>query len=352
MEELGNRNLFTSEFIIGCEFPDNKKFECIETLHNWINIKEKYYERKVYNLERTQYIAFLHIIDLKVFEGILNDLVIIYKKFYPDGEKADFIQHTFRYSLYSLEKFVNIQELDLNYYEPYHAFDNAIYYYNDGSKCPIIDFILESTKEIEHYRQFFKKIIQLINNLDFGGSVEEQKLPPPSIPETITNKIETADIEQANSSNEILNPKPEINTNQLNNTIENKNPIKAEISLAEKYLFFLNGESITGKKYLKEEDYLRLLDYTNYFMETLKLPLNIDPIKSNHLKSGELRYSFYLMFKDKYPHLDFPETLFDFLTKVFPMLNDPNKNDFRKTANYKRLSQEPSYWEQLMKKNK
>lgn len=184
MKELGNRNLFISEFIVGCELNDPNQFECIigcnlpkrkqskciETVSRWIYIKENDYGMKNYSLERTQLIAFLHIIDIELFKEKLIKLVSNYKKSYPFGEKIDFIEYTFRYSLYALEKFNNIHDWNIIYYGQTSNIKNDVYFYDDDrSKNPITDYILEPSKDIKWYKQLYKKIINLIKEVDFDS---------------------------------------------------------------------------------------------------------------------------------------------------------------------------------------
>ncbi|MBK8451685.1 MAG: hypothetical protein IPL42_17395 [Saprospiraceae bacterium] len=189
MDYLGNRNLFTSEFIIGCELPINEEFEFVKALNHWLKFKDNDREMRNFRSERTQYIAFLHIIELKVFKEILNDLVKIYKKSYPFGEKRDFIKHTFYNTLYALE---NIIDWNFTYYfspPPGIGYD-ICYYFEDKFKYPIIDFLLEPPKDIDYYKQYYKKIVELINNLDFDG-INSVITPQPTNPETEKETIES-----------------------------------------------------------------------------------------------------------------------------------------------------------------
>ncbi len=323
MDSLDDQQLFKSEFIIGTNILDNTQIECIETAIDWAYFKSNIVIKGDYRSENKRNYGYLGIENINLIKIILDDLVLIFKNRYPLSQIKDFKKIYFHDTLNIMENFIDkckyycldeIPQLTIQ-------IDISCNDFNFDNK--IIDLIFESSQDINYYEEHYMEIVDLINNLTYGAADSESNIIPANQIEPIKNSPS----------------KPE-------------RTINIEPTVAEKYLFFLNGKSLTGKQYLNEADYLRLLDYTNYFMDKLELPLNIDPIKSPNLRSGELRYSFYLMFKDKYPHWDIPETLFDFLSKVFPMLNDPNKNDFRKTANYKRLSQEPSYWKLLMKKNK
>lgn len=134
---------------------------------------------------------------------------------------------------------------------------------------------------------------------------------------------------------------------------ENKNtsPLHDEsISLAERFLSFLNGKSQANIKYMKADEYSRLIEYTNYLFTNLKLPKDIIPIKSNEIKAGEIRYSFYLMTTECYPSHDYPKVIFDFIGKVFPKLKDSKNADYKKTANYKKFKEKPQYYDSLVKR--
>ena len=194
MEELGRLNLFTSEFIIGTLLPENKDLNQIETLHNWIQYKDKDLGMRKYRPENTTNISFLYIIDLEIFKEILNDLVIIYSKSYPNAIKKDFINYTFSNTLLFIEKFINIHDWNFN---PYSArlFDKYEIYNCDEFYYPnIIDIFIDPSKNIIWYRQYYIKIIELLNNLDFGNIISNSKLTPPKQNEIITNKLKVKQI--------------------------------------------------------------------------------------------------------------------------------------------------------------
>lgn len=140
--------------------------------------------------------------------------------------------------------------------------------------------------------------------------------------------------------------------------IERQNSYKLEytndsndVSIAEKYLYFLNGKTLTNQKYLSGSDYQRLIRFVNTYFENLELPKNLQPIPSVHYKVGELRYAFYLMFKEMYPNVEYPKSLFQFLEITFPNLKDKENRDYRETANYKKFTSKPQYWDDLLKHN-
>lgn len=165
MDYLSSENLFFSKYVIGCELPNNTNIDCIKTLHNWLYFKDNDYGMSRYRTDRTQFIAFLNIIDLPVLKEIINDLIIIYKKEYPFGEKADFIEQIFSYTLYSLESFVEYE--NYTFYGTPPNIKNEVYYKFERDDNEYIEFVTEPVKDIEYYQQYYKKVIEMINNLDF-----------------------------------------------------------------------------------------------------------------------------------------------------------------------------------------
>lgn len=122
-------------------------------------------------------------------------------------------------------------------------------------------------------------------------------------------------------------------------------------SLAEKYLFFLKGKNFANMNYMTLGEYNYLIGATNYLFENLEIPENLKPIKSTAIKAGEIRYSFFLIAKEKYPNDEYSENIFIFLSRIFPTLND-NKKNYRDSANYKKFSSKPKNYDDLLKKNR
>jgi hypothetical protein len=163
MENLAEYNLFTSHFVMGGNVSDTKKIGLVQALNEWLEYKDTNPDMKKYRTERTQYIDFLHIIEISVLKDILYKLMMIYKKSYPYGVKDDFIQHTFRYTLYDLETIIS---RDYIFY--CHLINGyAFYYFYDKESLEYIDVAISSDKDIDYYRQYYKTIINLINSIEF-----------------------------------------------------------------------------------------------------------------------------------------------------------------------------------------
>lgn len=323
MDSLDNQKLFKSEFIIGTNILDNTKVECIETVIDWTYFKSNIVIKGDYKSENKRNYGYLEIANLNLIKVILNDLVSLFKNRYPLSEIKDFKKIYFHDTLNNMENFIdkckyyyieNIPQLtiQINISSNDFNFDNKI-----------IDLILESSQDINYYEEHYMEIVNLLNNLTYVTTDSESSIIPP-------NHIE-----------------PKNNNPNKPDTIKNN-----EQTIAEKYLFFLNGKNLKNDKYLNEIDYKRLIEYTNVFFDDLKLPSKVDPIQSHYFRDGELRYSFFLMYKEKYPNLDYKEVLFDFLSEVFPQLKDKENKHYRNTANYKKFNNKPQYWDQLMKHNK
>ncbi len=323
MASLDDQQLFKSEFIIGTNIPDNIQLEYIETVIDWTYFKSNIVIKGDYRSENKRNYGYLGIDNLNLIKIILDDLVSLFKNRYPLSEIKDFKKIYFHDTLNNMENFIakckyycldEIPQLTIQINISCNDFN-----YNNK----IIDLILESSQNINYYEEHYMEIVNLLNNLTYGSTDSESNIFPANHTESINN-----------------NPnKPESTKN-------------IEPTFAEKYLFFLNGKNLKNDKYLNEIDYKRLIEYTNVFFDDLKLPSKVDPILSHYFRDGELRYSFFLMYKEKYPNLDYKEVLFDFLSEVFPQLKDKENKHYRNTANYKKFNNKPQYWDQLMKHNK
>jgi len=198
MEYLGGVNLITSHFVIGCKecyIEDTKTHtNKILTLHNWLDYKDSDRGMKTYRVDRTQYISFPHIIELKDLAFILKDLISIYKKAFPYSEKSDFISHVLSHTIYELNEFISWNFTWLAY--PPNEKNYQFYYHYDFSFKEFIDIAIPSNHTIENYKQYFKKVIQLINDLEFD---ENDKIQNNQQNDLLPKQIETDKIEVINS---------------------------------------------------------------------------------------------------------------------------------------------------------
>lgn len=176
MEYLGGLNLFFHDFVIGTAIPPvTSSVKCVKTVNKWMSYKDEAPFMNRYRTERTQYIVFLNTIDLAQFKNLLIDLYIIYKKHYPYGERQDFIKHTLSYTLYDLEEFI---KFDFTFYGPIpDQKDFSFYYVFSHDDREFFDFVTSSEHDIEYYRQYYKKVIQLIKSMDFEAELKAHRKP-------------------------------------------------------------------------------------------------------------------------------------------------------------------------------
>ena len=168
MYNLGGNNLFTSHFIIGCrevilEFTKTKTVE-IEALHKWMRWKDEDWGMDKYRTDRTQYISFPRIVELTNLKELIIDLHRIYLKEYPFSTIEDFMDGVFGYSIFALERFV---EMDFDWLsEPPYEQNYTFYTVFRHEDKEFRDFGIDSKYDIEYYRQYFKAVLKLLKNYE------------------------------------------------------------------------------------------------------------------------------------------------------------------------------------------
>lgn len=173
MEYLGSRNLFFSHFVIGTIPKRNKDNFMTElnVLYQWMKFKDEDWGMKNYRTSRTQYIAVPHIIELLELKQIIYDLYLIYKRSNPYSKHNDFIAHVLSYTLHELKEFISWEPILFG-----HFIDNySFYYVFDHDSKEYFDFIIEGEYTIDHYQQYYKRVISFIDNIDFDGVEIESK---------------------------------------------------------------------------------------------------------------------------------------------------------------------------------
>jgi hypothetical protein len=190
MEYLGNKNLFASHFIIGSSEIE-KDYTQTETsvlraLQKWLKFKDTDWGMKRYRTESTQYVCFLHLIDIKALEQLLIELATIYKKHFPFSTKNDFIKHVFSYSIFDLKQFI---EREYTWLDAPGQLEFSFYTYFCHSDKEFLDFAIPSDHSIEYYKQYYRKVIGLIENLDFEGIPQpEAKTPTPQFTKELRDR--------------------------------------------------------------------------------------------------------------------------------------------------------------------
>lgn len=173
MDYVGNRNLFFSHFVIGGKLPKNNEIECFNSLNKWLQYKDTGIMSRKYSTEKTQYVCFLHSIEIATLKHIIYDLMLLYKTKYPYSEKKDFLKDVFGYTLYELENFVNRKYIPFG--EPTQETKYTYYFYFDTKEIMFYDYAIKQGNDIEYYIQYYKKVIDLIKNIEYKEVCETIK---------------------------------------------------------------------------------------------------------------------------------------------------------------------------------
>ena len=96
-----------------------------------------------------------------------------------------------------------------------------------------------------------------------------------------------------------------------------KPDIDNQKATARKFLYFFSGINHLQNKIMEDEDYNRLLQYTDYLIEKEKVPAGIKKISQINLSTGMIRYTFYLIHKELYTTNKIKTEWIDFLHAVF-----------------------------------
>ena len=101
MDYVGNRNLFFSHFVIGGKLPKNNEIECFNSLNKWLQYKDTGIMSRKYSTEKTQYVCFLHTIEIDTLKHIIYDLMLLYKTKYLISSSSDFstFNHIFLFDI-------------------------------------------------------------------------------------------------------------------------------------------------------------------------------------------------------------------------------------------------------------
>ncbi len=166
MRYLGSTNNLTSWYIIGAELPLNKNLTFPKTLEIWMNFKDNDWGMEKYRTQKTQHIFTMEIIDLRLLKELFIDLMRIYKNDFPFAEKEDFISHVFSETISDLTDLV---EGEYSFLSEVHKTDFDVYYKKCTRNKEYIDFIIDADKNFDYYKQYAKKVLKLIEDLDFDN---------------------------------------------------------------------------------------------------------------------------------------------------------------------------------------
>ncbi len=212
MDILGNLNLFSNHFVIGCcesSLLHTKTLTNeIISFHKWNDFIRTDYAMDKF-IDRVQYIDYPHIISLDNVKQIKIDLYNIYIKSYPYSSYEDFIKSVFEYTIYDLKNFI---DFDFTWTgTPPNINDYEYFYFFERGTNEFLFYGLLSEFDDKHYKQYYKRVIDIletpididlsenqINDIDKTQIVNNKFIYPqfnetPFIDENNSNIIETTE---------------------------------------------------------------------------------------------------------------------------------------------------------------
>jgi hypothetical protein len=181
MQYLGGTYLLINWYVIGGTRPLLKGNEFTENLNKWITYKDNDWGMSKYRTAKTQYIFEICEIELSVLKEIFNDLIGIYKSEYQYSEKADFIKDVLESTIFLFSDFIEDVKTEYTWLGDVPYSGCNVYYKNTSYGTERIDFICNEGKSIEYYQQYAKRVLALIDNLDFD---KNDTIIPPQKAET------------------------------------------------------------------------------------------------------------------------------------------------------------------------
>jgi len=146
----------------------------------------------------------------------------------------------------------------------------------------------------------------------------------------------------------------EINTksDHLGQGVNSKTEIINDDSFsAEKHLYFMRNRNYRNNKLIMEEsEYIRMIEYTDYFFSSNELPTKIKKLKKLNITNGEIAYTFIKMYDEAYPKPPRSFVFFKFLNDVFEQLHNADfcKENYRSKSIYKKGAIEPIDYNKLI----
>ncbi len=174
-----------------------------------------------------------------------------------------------------------------------------------------------SKEKYKEKRQAFSAVLSKITNpREAFTRIEEyiDTLPVlPTIPKEVSRLLDSSIIRQLskwlskqqeiceNNFAQTFSPtvKNSTNTNNTKPKREQADPQEKQ-NTARKLLNFLSGYNSKNEKIMSDNDFARLVEYTNAMIQTDVIPENIKPIASTNITNEYLRYTFYMIHKQLY----------------------------------------------------
>lgn len=164
----GYSNIFANHFVVGgCELILEKN-SCIEIQQNLIEWLSTPHHRFawMFPIERICWINFLVTIDLEELNLIFDSLYSIYDSKYKFHSMSDFISLVFGNTIEEIEYFNSINPLPFGKLNEYF-----LYFYVSPLEKQYQIFIAE--RELEFYRQYFKKVLSFFESKSIHTSTKE-----------------------------------------------------------------------------------------------------------------------------------------------------------------------------------
>lgn len=206
--QFNETNLFTKHFIMGCKEVDLNHTKTItkeiEAIHAWIDWKDNDWAMKRYRSSRTQYIDFLEIIELGNFKELIHDLARLYLVDYPYSKTKDFIEYTFGYTLFELKRYVDIEFYFLSDIPNIQGLYVCNYFSREDNE--FIEIIIDEKFTYDNYRQYYQRVIELIEEFDYSHLDNESKIDSEiTDAEVISEKIPDELSEKVTKSKRLFN---------------------------------------------------------------------------------------------------------------------------------------------------
>lgn len=186
LHHLGKINLLSSRFIIGEVEVDQiftkKGTVEIEALHKWLEFR--YYSMKLdrdwsgdsYYSYKRRSIYFLNIIDIEVFKKLTEGLCQSYKREFPYSEEKDFIRSVFHESISFLERFLNLDLIQVGDIKLTNEVEYSFYMDEDDINTEFSDFAIKSEYHMEHYKQYYSQVIKYLQSFKEDKITEQQEI--------------------------------------------------------------------------------------------------------------------------------------------------------------------------------
>lgn len=172
---MGYDNLLFDQFIYGASL-DNTNLIKPEVTNIWFEHTENEYERAMFRAyNNIDYVNFLNIIDLEIINNFIVELWNVYKRKYTYSSKEDFIKSVWQFTIYQIEDFLK----ETYYPSGYNCKGFELWFCNDKNDITNnLWFFLDEDKDPDYYKQYYKKVLELLISFKGVNSKDNTKEPP------------------------------------------------------------------------------------------------------------------------------------------------------------------------------